>query len=232
MSGSYLEEIAKEYNVEWVNTDLGLPPAQPGIFTDEEGSMFLTSNGLQRASLPVPSPSGYSIPMAPGSNLGNAYSQSSNIAQVEMQQQQEQQQRQRQQQQIQLQQQQIHSLQQQLQQHEQSIQRQAVQNLPNFSAVSHQSTATTPHSTRDSTDYIPHATNAAAELSSCAPPIQYAEAMIDSEQSLYQDKNQNQSQSQCDSLPPPYESITTPKPSSAANFDDLAARFAALQKKN
>ena len=63
----------------------------------------------------------------------------------------------------------------------------------------------------------------------------------DSESDHYESKssnqkinqNQNQNQHQNDSLPPPYEPIATPiTPSPATQFDDLAARFAALQKRN
>lgn len=40
----YLEEIAKEYKVDWVNTDIGLGvPMAPGIYSDEEGSLFLNN---------------------------------------------------------------------------------------------------------------------------------------------------------------------------------------------
>lgn len=47
-----LEEIAKENNIEWVPVNLGLPEC---------------------GSLPIASPIGFSVPMAPGSDLRNAY---------------------------------------------------------------------------------------------------------------------------------------------------------------
>lgn len=48
----YLEEIAKEYQVEWSSSSMGLP---------------------EDLSAPIASPLGGSIPMAPGSNLRSAY---------------------------------------------------------------------------------------------------------------------------------------------------------------
>ena len=48
----YLEEIAKEYHVEWSSSSMGLP---------------------EDLSAPIASPLGGSIPMAPGSNLRSAY---------------------------------------------------------------------------------------------------------------------------------------------------------------
>ena len=40
-----MEEIAKEYKVDWVNTDIGLgvPMTAPGIYTDESGNLFLNN---------------------------------------------------------------------------------------------------------------------------------------------------------------------------------------------
>lgn len=51
----YLEELAKEFNVEWTPTD----------FADVAGGVDL--------ALPISSPQGFSIPMAPGTQLGSAY---------------------------------------------------------------------------------------------------------------------------------------------------------------
>ena len=51
----YLEELAKEFNVEWTPTDFG------------------DASGVGDPALPVSSPQGFSIPMAPGTQLGSAY---------------------------------------------------------------------------------------------------------------------------------------------------------------
>ena len=242
-----MEEIAKEYNVDWVNTELGSPPAQPGIFTDEEGNTFLVNKGSHIGSMPVPSPSGYSIPMAPGSNLSNAYSQSSNLSQEQAQQQRQQQQQQHQQQQQQQQQQlqqqqlqqqhQIQQLQEQLQEQEQLILRQSQQNISNCKDLPHDGTKEVSQTSGVSTVYKSQISCPLAALPSTAP-LQRAEAVEDSESDYYQSKsnnqkiNQNSHQHQSDSLPPPYEPVATPITSPAAQFDDLAARFAALQKRN
>jgi vacuolar protein sorting-associated protein IST1 len=99
----YLEEIAKEYEVEWVSTDLGLPrsplPPQPTpapnglmgrtatISHDGRTSMYgggssskiaplpgsSSSGAGAELSMPMASPIGFSIAMAPGSNLQAAY---------------------------------------------------------------------------------------------------------------------------------------------------------------
>jgi hypothetical protein len=62
----YLEEIAKEYKVDWVDSSAGLAVGEAA----------------------VPSPSGYSIPMAPGSLLQSAYDHSPSLLQQQQQQQQ------------------------------------------------------------------------------------------------------------------------------------------------
>ena len=59
----YLEEIAKEYNVDWS------PPA--------------TNTSDHHLSLPEPSPQGFSISMAPGSDLASAYQRPVVIANME-----------------------------------------------------------------------------------------------------------------------------------------------------
>ena len=102
----YLEEIAKEYEVEWVSTDLGLPrsplplqysvPIPNGgpigrtatISHDGRTSLYGSSSSSKIAPmpagssssgagaemfLPMASPMGFSVPMAPGSNLEAAY---------------------------------------------------------------------------------------------------------------------------------------------------------------
>lgn len=56
----YLEEIAKEGNVDWTPTDIGLPTSL-----------------LSEA---IPSPQGFSVPMAPGSELRSAYQRSDNVS--------------------------------------------------------------------------------------------------------------------------------------------------------
>jgi hypothetical protein len=40
-----MEEIAKEYKVDWVNTDIGLgvPMTANGIYTDDGGNLFLNN---------------------------------------------------------------------------------------------------------------------------------------------------------------------------------------------
>lgn len=53
----YLEEIAKYYQVEWTPSDAGCP---------EDGGML--------SEAPLGSPQGFSVPMAPGSDLRQAYS--------------------------------------------------------------------------------------------------------------------------------------------------------------
>jgi vacuolar protein sorting-associated protein IST1 len=54
----YLEEIAKEYKVQWTPTDRGMP------------------NSLDEA---FPTPQGFSIPMAPGTELRSAYQRQQNM---------------------------------------------------------------------------------------------------------------------------------------------------------
>jgi hypothetical protein len=49
---SYLVEIANEYNINWTPTDAGLP---------------------DDLNAPIPSPQGFSVPIAPGSELRSAY---------------------------------------------------------------------------------------------------------------------------------------------------------------
>jgi len=51
----YLEEIAKEYNINWEPTEIGFP-----------------EDGINSRN-PLPSPIGFSIPMAPGSDLRGVY---------------------------------------------------------------------------------------------------------------------------------------------------------------
>ena len=55
----YLEEIAKEYNVNWTPSDLG----------------------ISDLNAPVPTPGGFSVPMAPGSELRSAYQRKSETEQ-------------------------------------------------------------------------------------------------------------------------------------------------------
>lgn len=54
----YLEEIAKEYNVNWAPSDLG----------------------ISDLNAPVPAPAGFSVPMAPGSELRSAYQRQTDAA--------------------------------------------------------------------------------------------------------------------------------------------------------
>jgi hypothetical protein len=64
----YLEEIALEYKVDWVNTDIGLPPAPislSGIYNDEEGNK-VSGKDTSPGGGPLSSPSGFSVAMAPG----------------------------------------------------------------------------------------------------------------------------------------------------------------------
>lgn len=75
----YLEEIAKAYNVEWSVPDYGKFFPQKPFYNLLFNFNFVE---LEEASVlpldaPYPTPSGYSIPMAPGSGLADAYTSSS-----------------------------------------------------------------------------------------------------------------------------------------------------------
>lgn len=221
----YLEEIAKEYNVEWVYAEVGVPLAN-GIYSDEEGSRL-------RGAAPVAAPTGYSIPMAPGSNLGNAYSAPSPTEKSKMQEEKQQQERfeqqqlqfQQQQQQFQQQQLQLQQLQQQdhIKQQEkinqQQLQQQQQQQLEEAAnrRLSESNRRNPPH--HQSNHWIisntPPPPDTHIEENPSAP-IPYAEAILAS------------SEEQAD-MPPAYEAVPV---APASRFNDLAARFEALQKKN
>jgi vacuolar protein sorting-associated protein IST1 len=70
---AYLEEIARAYEVDWDAKSAGFEDSDDGLDEENDKGNNGGGGGGNNAEQPFATPTGYSIPMAPGSGLSQAY---------------------------------------------------------------------------------------------------------------------------------------------------------------